>query len=121
MKSDNHTYIPDQSVRKALANKLNLEFDEFAQDWEYEVSDPSRIQEFINEYDKTVTTHSERASLMEIILDSANDLLMSNGHKEYEKFNSWINSRLKQNLQIHLGTLNYWNKNDFVISRRLKK
>ncbi len=121
MNSNNLRYIPNQSIRKTLATKLNLEFNESSQDWEYEVSDPSRIQEFIDEYDKTETSDRERESLMEIILDSANDLLLYKGYQEFDKFISWINNRLERNQEIHQATMNYWNDNDFEISNRLKK
>ncbi len=121
MNSNNLRYIPNQSIRKILATKLNLEFNESSQDWEYEVSDPSRIQEFMDEYDKTETSDRERESLMEIILDSANDLLLDNGYQEFDKFISWINNRLERNQEIHQATMNYWNENDFEISNRLKK
>lgn len=120
MNSDNLSFIPNPSVRKSLATKLNLEFLESSQDWEYEVSDPNRIQEFINEYDKTETSDKEKESLMEIILDSANDLLCFKGQSDFDKFISWINDRLKRNQKIHRATINYWSTNDFEISDRIK-
>ena len=114
-------FIPDKNTRINLARKLNLEFNELMQDWEYEIADADRILEFINEYDKNGTTEKEKETLMEIILDSANDLLMEQRQDEFEKSFDLIIDRLKKNKNIHLATLNYWKKNDFKISNRLKK
>lgn len=121
MNSNNLSFIPNQSVRKSIATKLNLEFLESAQDWEYEDSDTSRIQEFIDEYDKAETSDTEKGSLMEIILDSANDMLLSKEQREFGKIISWINNRLEGNKDIHQATIYYWNGNDFEISAKLKK
>lgn len=90
------------------------------QDWEYEVSDPDRIQEFINEYDKSYTSDHEKGSLMEIILDSANILLQENRLDEFEDFKIEIIDRLERNQTLHRGTITYWRSGNFEISDKLK-
>ena len=117
--NDNILFIPDNNARLSLSKKLNLEFHVSMQDWEYEIADSDRIQEFIEEYDKSESTDKERQSLMEMILDSSNDLLVDHRTVEFEKFFSAITVRLKRESILHEGTINYWKTNDSEISKRL--
>ncbi|MFZ6053521.1 hypothetical protein [Halocola ammonii] len=116
----NHSqFLPDQKARKSLAKKLSLKFDESMQDWEYEIADSNRIAEFIEEYDKPETTDKEKESLMEMIIDSTNDIFDKANNLEIEKFLQLINERLIKSIDLHKGTLNYWKSNDFEISKKL--
>jgi len=59
----NHNiFIPDVKARLSLATKLGLPYSDDMQDWEYEVSDFNRIDEFLIEYKKSSTTLAERNS-----------------------------------------------------------
>lgn len=113
-------FMPDQEARKSLALKLNLNFDDYMQDWEYEVADSNRILEFIEEYDKSETLEKEKQSLMEIILESSNDLLLDYKTDEFKEIFPFIIERLNINQELHYGTLNYWKSNGFEISSKLK-
>ena len=113
-------FSPNQEARRSLAAKLGLDFDDSMQDWEYEVADQYRIEEFIAEYDKGATTDKEKESLMELILDSSNNLLLNGNMDEFERIFPEIQSRLKSNPNLHKGTLRYWTTNGFLISERLK-
>lgn len=119
MNNDEEIFIPNQQARKKLAEKLNLEFDEKMQDWEWEISDPNRIDEFITEYDNLNSSKKEKETLMEIILDSLNDIEKTNTNKDFEKHLNAVLFRLKENYEIHRGTIKYW-KNGFEISNLLK-
>ena len=118
MSFENEIFIPNQKARKKLAEKLNLKFDENSQDWEWEISDSSRIDEFITEYDNQNSSQEEKEILMEIILDSLND--MGKIDDGFEKYLISILFRLKKNSQIHKGTISYWTKGSFEISHLLK-
>lgn len=118
MKNHCH-FLPDQKARKSLAKKLSLKFDESMQDWEYEIADSNRVAEFIKEYDKPETTDKEKESLMEMIIDSTNDIFDKNNNVETEELLLLINERLIKSIDLHKGTLNYWKSNDFEISKRL--
>lgn len=118
MNTNEDFFIPNQQTRKKLSEKLNLDFDDNMQDWEWQVSSPNRIVEFIMEYDNLNSTKKEKETLMEIILDSINDM-----EKENDSFNKHINSaisRLKQNYENHIGTIKYWKNGEFDISDLLK-
>lgn len=114
-------FIPNTESRKSLAHKLKLKYDESMQDWEYEIADTKRISEFIQEYDKAETTVYEKQSLMEIILDSTNHLLIDKNNKEFNDHFPQIIDRLKLNHKIHEGSLNYWLEGNFDISILIKK
>jgi len=117
MKRASNIFIPDQISRKRLAKRLCLEFDNNMQDWEYEVSNPNRLDEFINEYDKEETTQKEKEILMEIILESSNDLILENKERFQIKYSDKIKQRLERNSGLHKGTVKYWTENKFEISK----
>lgn len=112
-------FLPDKKARQSIAKRLLLDYDETMQDWEYEISDSKRLGEFIAEYDKTDLTYKEKESLMEIILDSANDLLIENNQPEFDKYLPEIKNRLSSNKELHRETINYWRNNEFEISNSL--
>lgn len=58
------------SAIHALAQRFNLLYDHFMQDWEYEVADPNRIDEFIDAYLSNELNEDEKFALMETILQS---------------------------------------------------
>lgn len=114
-------FIPDEHARRSLAAKLGMEYNKGMQDWEYEVSDCSRLPEILMEYDRSETTVKEKQSLMEIILDSMNDLLEDGRTEEFESNFNKVKERLIMNDKIHAGTLQYWTAKDFKVSARLKE
>ena len=111
-------FFPNQESRKSLAKKLNLRFDESMQDWEYEISTPDRIDDFINEYKKSDTTDSEKESLIEIILDSLNDL-DEPSLKTFKNQLKITKEFLTKNKDLHSNTVDYWKESDFKIARIL--
>jgi chorismate mutase len=120
MNPDKEIFIPNQQTRKKLSEKLNLEFDENMQDWEWEISDPNRIAEFINEYDNLNSSKKEKETLMEIILDSLNDMERTIQNNDFEKYLNSVIFRLKENYEIHRETIKYWKYGGFDISDFLK-
>lgn len=121
MKGTTKIFIADQFARKSLAERLNLEYYENMQDWEWEVSDYTRLNDFLNEYCKKETSDSEKMSLMEMILDSLNDLLYSGKQVTFNKYFDLTIKLLIESKDLHKGTLNYWSNSDFLISTKLIK
>lgn len=117
---DYSMFIPTQQARKSLAEKLGLAFSEEMQDWEYEVSDYRKLPDFVAEYDKQSTSDKEKESLMEIMLDSLNDLLEESESREYSKYFAEVRDRLNDFSKLHMATLSYWTKNKFIISEQLR-
>lgn len=63
-----------QKAKKRLGHDLNLESgDQYSQDWEYEVADSSRIDEFSNYYSSNKLNPVEKKILINILLESYND------------------------------------------------
>lgn len=120
MSVDKQIFISDPESRRNLAKRMNLEYDETMQDWEYEISDYTRISEFIEEYENPRTTDKERQSLMEIIIDCLNDLLQNKHETEFENYIHSVQKLLDTNSHLHTATIHYWCENDFFISKFLK-
>lgn len=116
----NKYFIPNIDTRTSLADKLNLKYDDDMQDWEYEVADMNRLVDFDKQYLLSDTSDKEKESLMEIMLDSLNDSLELNDLKIFNDFAPRILKYLKENKQIHEGTINYWTEGDFLISNKIK-
>lgn len=89
----------------ALAQRFNLPYDPFMQDWEYEVADPNRIDEFIDAYLSNELNEDEKFALMDTILQSFED-----SSKTLDSDQQWniILQLLEDNLDIHATTICYW-------------
>ncbi len=93
------------SAIHALAQRFNLLYDHFMQDWEYEVADPNRIDEFIDAYLSNELNEDEKFALMETILQSFEE-----SSKTLDSDQQWntILQLLEDNLDIHATTICYW-------------
>ncbi|MFJ7914707.1 MULTISPECIES: hypothetical protein [unclassified Lysinibacillus] len=100
-----------KSAIEGLVKKVKLPTsDEFTQDWEYEVSDSSRITEFIYAYENIELNKEEKFALMIIIIASFNDAIVEG--KAEEKSASLIRYHLLQDISIHKNTIYYWSMLD---------
>lgn len=115
-----HQFIPNIEARKILALKLNLPYHDDMQDWEYEVSDINRIGEFLFAYDHLTNTDAEKESLMEVILDSINQLVSMKQDVDVSVYISEVKKRFEDYPSLHNGTIHYWENNGFNISELLK-
>ena len=113
-------FIPNIEIRKSLAKKLNLEYHDYMQDWEYEVADINRLAYFELHYLLPEANDKEKESLMEIMLDCLNDLLEAKNSEKYDDFAPRILKYLTENKIVHEGTINYWTNGDFLISEIIK-
>lgn len=93
------------SAIHALAQRFNLLYDHFMQDWEYEVADPNRIDEFIDAYLSNELNEDEKFALIETILQSFEE-----SSKTLDSDQQWntILQLLEDNLDIHATTICYW-------------
>ena len=75
------------------------------QDWEYEVADPERVLEFLAAYDIEDLSDDERFCLMEIVIQSFEEL-----EDERLRKGVWpqIEAILRQNFGLHAHTVWYW-------------
>ena len=93
-------------ARKSLAVRLELPLDPYMQDWEWEVADPSRLDEFLNTYLLEALDDDERFALMEVIIQSIEDTESG----EIELLPQWkfVEGLLKAAPVLHAKTVNYW-------------
>lgn len=106
---NNYPKYVTREVMYTLAEKLNLpEPDEFSQDWQYEVANTSRIDEFLFFYENGQLECDEKFALMIVVISSFNDLLSEKGME----FTVW--EQIKRNLvsdsEIHMNTILYWSR-----------
>lgn len=100
-----------KSAIEGLVKKVKLPApDEFSQDWENEVSDSSRITEFLYAYENIELNKDEKFALMIIIISSFNDAMVDG--KAEENWASLIRYHLLQDISIHKNTIYYWSMLD---------
>jgi hypothetical protein len=95
---------PTGAAIDSLAKRFNLRNDPGMQDWEYEVSDPDRVDEFISAYESGELTDDERFTLMETILDSLRGATNLESDPRLQK----VLGFLDENIALHIRTVCYW-------------
>lgn len=101
--------FPTREAIDKLAHRFNLPNEPNMQDWEWEVADPQRINEFLAAYISEELTDNEKFTLMEIILQSFEDL-----NEPLESDSRWdkVLTILDQNIALHLNSVYYWSALD---------
>lgn len=75
------------------------------QDWEWEVADADRVVEFLSVYERESLDVAERISLMEIIVQCAEDLADGpNGPAVWAE----VQRLIWTHPEIHVATVRYW-------------
>ncbi len=64
---------PKAHAINALAKRFDLPNEPSMQDWEYEVADAQRINEFLIAYTEKTTSEDEKFVLMEMLIESFSD------------------------------------------------
>lgn len=96
-----------KSAIEGLVKKVKLPApDEFSQDWEYEVSDSSKVSEFLQAYENIELNKEEKFALMIIIISSFNDAIVEG--KAEESWANIIGYYLVKDVSIHKNTIYYW-------------
>jgi hypothetical protein len=112
--------ILKRKVIEELSKKLLLPFTGIEQDWELEMANLERIDEFLNFYKKSVLSTDEKIALMCLILASYDDLL---NEKKLEVDNRWneIKELLELDRVLFIELLDYWALNDELGKENLFK
>lgn len=97
--------LPTSEARMSLARRLQLPHDSSMQDWEWEIADPSRIEEFLDAYENWDLTDDERFSLMEIIIECAEESAESLPESKHWKRALQL---LEANIVVHIHSVWYW-------------
>jgi hypothetical protein len=101
-----------KSIAK-LAQILNVPNNSQMQDWEWEIADHKRLNEYIHLYGRRHMTDDDRIALMETIIQSVDDLYSKNGFlpRQWNR----VKNLIIQNSEIHRYTVFYWsNLSEFL-------
>jgi hypothetical protein len=89
----------------SLAARLGLRNEPGMQDWEWEVADPTRLDESIGAYSDPELSEDERFTLMETIIQSCEDLGDSLGEdRRWAK----VRALLEEHIDLHISSVWYW-------------
>jgi hypothetical protein len=94
------------------ATILFTPFDASEQDWEWEVADAERIDEFLSAYESGELSDDERFTLMETILQSFEDLKLFEGRPDPDPRWQRVLEILDQNIDLHAHSVWYWSALD---------
>jgi hypothetical protein len=85
---------------------LNLPYMDWMQDWDIQLADSNRIQEFCDAYERENLDSNEKQALMALIIASYNNYLEERGNEMvlWDK----IAALLRRDLDLHKPTLLYW-------------
>lgn len=96
---------PTAHARMALAARFGLTYSSDMQDWEWEVADSQRFQEFLTTYRSSQLSDEERYSLMEILVQCVENMgLPSQATIAWSE----LEPLLMGAAQLHGATIEYW-------------
>jgi hypothetical protein len=97
---------PTDEARRSLASRLELPFTSVMQDWEWEVADPSLLPRLFELLGDAELSDDERFSLLEIVVQSIEDLESA----APEKTDSWRRAEreLRERPALHATTIWTW-------------
>ena len=101
--------FPTNEAIDSLAVRFDLPNLPGMQDWEYQVSDPYRIDEFLNAYESGELTEDECFVLMQIILDS-----FEHSTASLAENSQWLKvlQILEEQIDLHIHSVWYWSSTD---------
>jgi len=94
-----------QPAIAAVAARFSLPYAPEMQDWAWEVADPGRLDEFLQAYDHATLPDDERFVLMEIILQSCEDL---DAPLSDEPRWRRVLALLARRFTLHASSVRYW-------------
>jgi hypothetical protein len=97
--------FPTRKAIESLAKRFNLPNTPEMQDWEWEVADPDRIDEFISVYESGDLDDDEKFTLMETIIQSFEEL--ENPLKKEPRWERVLRL-IENNINLHIYTVWYW-------------
>jgi hypothetical protein len=100
---------PTRAAVDALAARFGLPNHPDKRDWEWEVADPARLDEFISAYQSAELDDDERFTLMETIIQSFDDL---GSRCELDPRWQRILDILDRNIELHACSVWYWSALD---------
>jgi len=97
--------FPTAAAVDSLARRFGLPNDPSMQDWPWVVADAHRLDEFLAAYEYGGLSDDERFTLMEIILQSFEDLATSTGFDP--RWDRALDT-IDRNIDLHASSVWYW-------------
>lgn len=111
----NHSFrCPTRAAIDSLSARFGFSNDPGMQDWEFEVADASRIDEFLEAYESGELDDDERFTLMQTIIQSFENL---NDPLETDARWSGVLELLDANIALHGYSAWYWSCEDALDPR----
>lgn len=117
---------PTKKSQEKLAKEINLcNISEFTQDWECEVVDVNRIEDFIIYYNENILNQNEKITLLRLILESYNDYVSIWGYNVH--YSVEIEQIILKDYILFSDLVNDWSCDDddledcFAISLFMRK
>ena len=101
---------PTEAARRSLAARLDLPYDGYMQDWEWEVAGPRFFPSFLSAYRDGGLDEDERFCLMACLVQSVAD--MSPPHDRPPAEWEAVAALLRGNPRLHAMTIAYWSEMD---------
>lgn len=97
--------FPTAKAITSLAERFGLPNADLMQDWEWEVADPLRKDEFFHAYMHGGLSDDERFTIMETIIQSfEEDDVALESNRQWER----VLTAIEDNLDLHIYTVWYW-------------
>src|SRR5690606_26829963 len=105
--------ILKKKIIEQLSKELLLPYTGIEQDWDIEMADSNRINDFLKFFQQNDLSVDEKIAVMSLILASYEDFLNEN---DLEIDNRWkdVSSILETERVIFVDLINYWSLNNEV-------
>ncbi|PHQ31403.1 hypothetical protein CEE69_31285 [Rhodopirellula bahusiensis] len=104
--------FPTREAIASLAIRFDVPNEPHMQDWEWEVADPARIDEYLNAYHVGELSDDERFTLMETMIQAFDDLP---GPLEADVRWEATLSILDENIDLHAYSVWYWSDLEYEL------
>jgi len=103
---------PTREAIDKLAARFSLPNHPHMQDWEHEVFNPVRIDEFLSVYENEQLSDDEKFTLMEMIIASLDEFMASGQRLDLDTRWKHVESILDHNIRLHAYSVWYWSRLD---------
>ncbi|MBW3518534.1 hypothetical protein [Flavobacterium sp. NKUCC04_CG] len=103
-----------KEIIEPLSKELLLPYTGIEQDWDIEMADSSRIDEFIKFYKDRSLCDNQKVALMSLILSSYDDFLNNNNLEVDKRWNE-IKSIIKSERLIFVDLVEYWSLSNEIV------
>ena len=100
--------FPTKEAIDKLAARFGLPNDPGMQDWEYQVADHQRIDEFLGAYETGGLSDDEKFTLMQTIIESFEDVARMGGDLSSDARWQRTLDVLNKNIALHAHSIWYW-------------